>query len=78
MWSEDFFKDGLEYVGSPLKTWSIISLVVGIVFIAYGLYQDYKAGKKKQILVCVHKQILIINRRRLFQRFRFLLPDYRQ
>ena len=38
LWSEDFFKDGLEYVGS---------LVVGIVFIAYGLYQDYKAGKKK-------------------------------
>lgn len=47
LWSEDFFKAGLEYVGSPLKTWSIISLVVGIVFIAYGLYQDHKAGKKK-------------------------------
>ena len=37
----------IQHNESPLKTWSIISLVVGIVFIAYGLYQDYKAGKKK-------------------------------
>lgn len=46
-WNYVLFTSGLEYVGSPLKIWSIVSLVVGIAFIACGLYQDYQAGKKK-------------------------------
>lgn len=46
-WTKVLFTSGLEYVGSSLKVWSIISLVVGIAFLAYGLFQDYQAGKKK-------------------------------
>ena len=36
------FYNGLKYVGSPLKIASIISLVVSILFLAYGIYQDIK------------------------------------
>lgn len=46
-WNEELFTVGLVYVGSPLKIWSIISLTVGIGFIAYDLYQDYQEGRKR-------------------------------
>ncbi|MGI6316445.1 MAG: hypothetical protein GX567_19140 [Clostridia bacterium] len=45
-WDADLFSAGLQYVGAPLKILSIIALLVGIVFLGYGLYQDYQAGKK--------------------------------
>ena len=44
-WTSVLFSSGLEYVGSSLKIASIISLVVGILFLAYGLYQDIKKDK---------------------------------
>jgi len=44
-WSSELFSAGLEYVGSPLKVASIISLVVGILFLIYGVYQDVKKDK---------------------------------
>ena len=41
-WYAGLFSSGLSYVGAPLKVASIISLIVGILFLAYGLYQDRK------------------------------------
>ena len=39
------FAEGLDYVGSFL-TIAFISLIVGILFLGYGLYQDIKKNKK--------------------------------
>lgn len=41
-WSNELFVLGLHYVGSPLRTASIVSLVVGILFLIYGLFQDIR------------------------------------
>ena len=41
-WDESLFSAGLEYVGSPLLVLSIISLVVGIAYLAWE-----ELGKKK-------------------------------
>ena len=41
-WSAELFSTGLTYIGAPLKVASIVSLVVGILFLLYGLYQDMK------------------------------------
>ena len=45
-WSDQLFAAGLSYVGSPLKIAAIVSLVVGIAFLGYGLYQDGKGNRK--------------------------------
>lgn len=45
-WNSVLFAGGLEYVGSPLKVASILALVVGIMFLAVGIYQDLKKWKK--------------------------------
>lgn len=47
-WDSDLFSCGLEYIGSPLKTASIISLVVGILFLVYGISQDIKKDKSSK------------------------------
>ncbi len=39
------FQRGLSFIGSPLMIASVISLVVGILFIVYGIYQDVKKDK---------------------------------
>ena len=44
-WDSALFQSALSYVGSPLKIAAIVSLVVGIVFLAVGLYQDIKHPK---------------------------------
>ena len=41
-WDESLFAGGLEYVGSPLLVLSIISLIVGIVYL---LWEEF--AKKK-------------------------------
>lgn len=41
------FSAGLEYVGAPLKIVSVIALLVGIAFLGYGLYQDFKTNKDR-------------------------------
>lgn len=46
-WSSDLFQSGLSYIGAPLTIAAIVSLVVGIVFLAFGLYQDRKNPKEK-------------------------------
>ena len=45
-WDAELFRAGLEYVGSPLKTASILALIAGICFLAAGIVQDVrKTGK---------------------------------
>ena len=43
--SSELFSRGLDYVGLPLKTASIVSLAVGILLLIYGLYQDRRKDK---------------------------------
>ena len=47
-WDSELFTNGLLYVGAPLKTASIVSLIVGILFLVYGLYQDVKKDKSSK------------------------------
>ena len=45
-WDAELFRAGLEYVGSPLKTVSILALIAGICFLTVGIVQDVrKTGK---------------------------------
>lgn len=45
-WSAELFQSGLSYIGSPLKIASVVSLVVGIVFLGIGIYRDVKSQRK--------------------------------
>lgn len=45
-WDAELFAEGLEYVGPFLTVVSFIALIVGILFLGYGLYQDIKESKK--------------------------------
>lgn len=47
-WGSDLFSQGLEYIGSPLKIASIIALIVGIIFLLYGVYQDLKKSQSEK------------------------------
>lgn len=44
------FSEGLEYVGPFLSIASFLALIVGILFLGYGLYQDIKENKKSKRL----------------------------
>ncbi len=46
-WSSELFQSGLSYIGFPLMIASIVSLVAGIVFLGFGLYQDSKGQKRE-------------------------------
>lgn len=41
-WDEELFVSGLAYVGPFLSVTSLIALIIGILFLAYGVYQDIK------------------------------------
>ena len=45
-WSAELFRCGLDYVGPPLKVMAIVSLIVGIVFLGVGVFQDLRREKK--------------------------------
>lgn len=45
-WSAELFQSGLDYVGSPLKTAAVVSLIAGIVFLALGICQDLRKSKR--------------------------------
>ena len=45
-WDAGLFASGLEYIGPELKIALIIALIVGIVFLGAGIYQDIKEKKK--------------------------------
>ena len=46
-WDSTLFQPGLRYIGPTLKITSIISLVAGVVFLGFGIYQDVKSQKEK-------------------------------
>ena len=46
-WSSELFRAGLIYTGSPLKWAAVIALIVGVAFLGFGLYQDFKDSEKK-------------------------------
>ena len=41
-WDEELFTSGLEYVGPFLSIASLVALIIGILFLGYGIYQDIK------------------------------------
>ena len=41
-WDSSLFKSGLDYVGPFLSRASIVALIIGILFLVYGLYTDKK------------------------------------
>lgn len=46
-WDAGLFASGLEYIGPELKIAAIIALVVGIVFLGAGIYQDIKEKRSE-------------------------------
>lgn len=46
-WDEELFNAMLSYVGSPLNTYSLISLIIGITYIAWGEYEGFIIKKQK-------------------------------
>lgn len=45
-WDAQLFAAGLEYVGPFLSIASFIALIIGILFLGYGGYQDIKEIRK--------------------------------
>lgn len=45
-WNAELFKAALGYVGSFLPIMAGIALVIGILFLGFGVYQDVKEMKK--------------------------------
>lgn len=41
-WDATLFKSGLEYVGPFLSIEAILAMIIGILFLGYGLYTDSK------------------------------------
>lgn len=41
-WDASLFKSGLDYVGPFLSRASIVALIIGILFLVFGLYTDKK------------------------------------
>lgn len=46
-WNEDLFNELLSYIGSPLIIASLISLIIGIVYIAWGEYEEFIVKKQQ-------------------------------
>lgn len=45
-WDATLFAAGLEYVGSFLSIASVVALIIGILFLGYGIYEEIKKNKK--------------------------------
>lgn len=41
-WDEELFASGLAYIGPFLSVASLIALIIGILFLGYGVYEDIK------------------------------------
>ena len=57
-WSENLFSSSLEYVGSSLSNSSAISLILGIIFLALGIFIDVKEIAKKEFLKIIRIKIV--------------------
>ncbi len=45
-WDATLFAAGLEYVGPFLSIASVVALIIGILFLGYGIYEEIKKNKK--------------------------------
>ena len=45
-WDATLFAAGLSYVGPVLSIASIVALIVGILFLGYGVYEEIGKNKK--------------------------------
>ena len=45
-WDEDLFNAMLSYIGNPLSICSIIALLLGLVYIAWGEYEEFIIKKQ--------------------------------
>lgn len=45
-WNEELFNAMLTYVGSPLNVGGIIALIIGIAYLAWGEYEEFKSKKQ--------------------------------
>ena len=45
-WDEDLFNAMLSYIGNPLSICSIIALLLGLVYIAWGEYEEFTMKKR--------------------------------
>ena len=41
VWEEYFFNEMLSYIGNPLNVCSIIALIVGLVYIVWGEFEEF-------------------------------------
>jgi hypothetical protein len=46
-WDKSLYDAMLSYVGNPLSTFSLFALIIGIAYIAWGEYDDWKIKNKK-------------------------------
>lgn len=45
-WDATLFAAGLEYVGPFLSIASVVALIIGILFLGYGIYEEIRKNKK--------------------------------
>ena len=45
-WSEELFHAMLSYVGTPLSVCSILALIIGVAYIAWGEYEEFTRAKQ--------------------------------
>ncbi|MEK4531606.1 hypothetical protein [Solibacillus sp. FSL K6-1554] len=45
-WNDELFNAMLTYVESPLNVSSIVALMIGIAYIAWGEYEEFKSKKQ--------------------------------
>ena len=45
--SSELFRAGLEYIGPALPIAAIAALIVGLIFLGVGIFQDKKGSEKK-------------------------------
>ena len=41
-WDKELFNAMLSYVGSPLSVCSIVALIIGVAYITWGEYEEFK------------------------------------
>lgn len=49
-WDEELFKSMLSYIGSPLSTMSLLSLLIGFGYIGWAEYEEIITKKKANSL----------------------------
>lgn len=45
-WDEELFNAMLSYIGSPLSIASMIALIIGVGYISWGEYDEFKSKKQ--------------------------------